>query len=87
MAFVSLSPLKGLKLVFADKSDTLGVLKAVVRKDGEAYREGIRSGDYLESINGVPITEYCTYLNLVNDTKMKRSVFRTPEGERKEIVW
>ena len=78
---------KGLKLVFADKSDTLGVLKAVVRKDGEAYREGIRTGDYLESINGVPITEYCTYLNLVNDTKMKRSVFRTPEGERKEIVW
>ena len=78
---------KGLKFVFADKSDTLGVLKAVVRKDGEAYREGIRTGDYLESINGVPITEYCTYLNLVNDTKMKRSVFRTPEGERKEIVW
>ena len=78
---------KGLKLVFADKSDTLGVLKAVVRKDGEAYRKGIRSGDYLVSVNGVPITEYCTYLNLVNDTKMKRSVFRTPEGERKEIVW
>ena len=78
---------KGLKFVFADKSDTLSVLKAVVRKDGEAYREGIRTGDYLESINGVPITEYCTYLNLVNDTKMKRSVFRTPEGERKEIVW
>ena len=78
---------KGLKLLLADKSDTLGVLKAMVRKDGEAYRKGIRSGDYLVSVNGVPITEYCIYLNLVTEAKEQHCVFRTPEGTIKEVDW
>lgn len=78
---------RGLKLVLTDKSDTLGVLKAVVRKDGEAYRKGIRSGDYLVSVNGVPITEYCIYLNLVTEAKEQHCVFRTPEGTIKEVEW
>lgn len=78
---------KGLKLLLTDKSDTLGVLKAVVRKDGEAYRNGIRSGDYLVSINGVLITDYCTYLDLMTEAKEQHCVFRTPEGTRKEVEW
>ncbi|MBP5497627.1 MAG: hypothetical protein J6X98_10735 [Bacteroidales bacterium] len=77
----------GLRFILADKSDTLGVLKAVVRKDGEAYRKGIRSGDYLVSVNGVPITEYCIYLNLVTEAKEQHCVFRTPEGTIKEVDW
>lgn len=78
---------KGLKLILADKSDTLGVLKAVVRKDGEAYRKGIRSGDYLESVNGISITDYCTYLHLIKEDGVQHCVFRSPEGTRKEVEW
>lgn len=77
----------GLKFILAEKGDTLGAMKAVVRKDGDAYQKGIRSGDYLESVNGVEITEYCTYLNLPTDTTLRRFVFRTPEGTRKEVEW
>ena len=77
----------GLTHTMADKGDTLGVLKAVVRKDGEAYQKGIRSGDYLISVNGIPITDYCTYLNLKIDTDERHYVYRTPQGEIKEIVW
>ena len=77
----------GVKLLLADRSDTLGVLKVVVRKDGVAYQKGIRSGDYLIKVNGVEITEYCTYLNLITDTKVRRLVFRSPEGTRKEVEW
>ena len=77
----------GLTHVLADKGDTLGVLKAVVRKDGEAYQKGIRSGDYLISVNGIPITDYCTYLNLKTDTDERHYVYRTAQGEIKEIAW
>lgn len=78
---------RGVKHVLADKSDTLGVMKAIVRKDGEAYRKGIRTGDYLISVNGVPITDYCTYLNIVNAEGVRHHVYRTPEGETIEVVW
>ena len=78
---------RGLKFVPTDTSDTLGVLKAIVRKDGEAYRKGIRTGYYLVSVNGVPITDYCTYLNLVEAEKVQRHAYRTPEGEIIEVVW
>ena len=77
----------GLTHTMADKGDTLGVLKAVVRKDGEAYQKGIRSGDYLVSVNGIPITDYCTYLNLKFDTDERHYVYRTAQGEIKEIDW
>ena len=77
----------GLTHVLADKGDALGVMKAVVRKDGEAYQKGIRSGDYLISVNGIPITDYCTYLNLKIDTDERHYVYRTAQGEIKEIAW
>ena len=78
---------KDLRFIFADKNDTLGVMKAVVFKDGEAYNKGIRTGDYLVSINGILITDYCTYRNLFTDSNVKHFVFRTPEGTRKEVEW
>ena len=77
----------GLTHVLADKGDALGVMKAVVRKDGEAYQKGIRSGDYLISVNGIPITDYCTYLNFKTDTDERHYVYRTAQGEIKEIAW
>ena len=77
----------GLTHTMADKGDTLGVLKAVVRKDGEAYQKGIRSGDYLISVNGIPITDYCSYINLKIDPDNVHYVYRTPKGEIKEVDW
>ncbi len=78
---------KGLRHDLADKGDTLGVMKAIVRRDGEAYKKGIRSGDYLVSVNGIPITDYCTYFNLKFDTDERHYVYRTPQGEIKEVDW
>jgi len=78
---------KGLRFVLADKNDTLGVMKAVVRKDGEAYKKGIRTGDYLVSVNGILVTDYCSCRNLFTDSNAKRLVFRTPEGTKKEVEW
>ena len=78
---------KGVTHTFAVPNDTLGAVKAVIRKGSEAYQKGIRTGDYLVSVNGVPITDYCTYLNLVESGEMKRCVYRTPEGEIKEVEW
>lgn len=78
---------KGVSHGLAGKNDTLGVMKAVVRKGSQAYQKGIRTGDYLISVNGVPITDYCTFLNLVEGGEIKRCVYRTPEGETKEVKW
>ena len=76
---------RGIKFILADKNDTLGVLKAVVRKNGDAYQKGIRTGDYLISVNGVEITDYCTYFHLREREEFKHCVFRSPEGEIKEM--
>ena len=78
---------RGVSHTFAGKSDTLGAVKAVVRKGSEAYQKGIRTGDYLISFNGVPITDYCTYFNLDTDVEVKHCVYRSPEGEIKEVEW
>ena len=87
-----------MKFLLADKNDTLGVIKAVVRKDGDAYRKGVRTGDYLIRVNEVEINDYCTYFNLKNnvganndlplqDDSPLRYIFRSPEGEIKEMDW
>ena len=78
---------RGLDLVAAEEGDPLGAMKAVVRKGTEAYAKGIRTGDYLVSINGTPITCQCDYMLLTRQESAKRYVFRTPEGKIKEIEW
>lgn len=71
----------------AEVGDTLGALKAVVRKGSKAYQKGVRTGDYLISINGVPMTNMCSYMLLRQKEKTVSIVLRTPEGETKEIVF
>ena len=78
---------KGLKFIIADKNDALGVMKAVVRKGGEAYQKGICTGDYLVSVNGIEITDPCTYFNVKVEGDMLRCVFRSPDGKIKEVEW
>ncbi len=77
----------GLDFVPAVEDDPLGAMKALVRKGTKAYEKGIRTGDYLVSINGTPITCQCDYMLLTRQESVKRYVFRTPEGEIKEIAW
>ena len=77
----------GLDFVPAGEDDPLGAMKALVRKGTKAYEKGIRTGDYLVSINGTPITCQCDYMLLTRQESAKRYVFRTPEGKIKEIEW
>lgn len=78
---------RGIKFIVTDKNDTLGAIKVAVRKNGDAYRKGVRTDDYLISVNGVEITDYCTYFKLKESEKLKYCVFRSPEGEIKEMYW
>ena len=78
---------RGLNLVPAEEGDTLGAVKAIVRKGTKAYEKGLRTGDYLISVDGTPIPDMCTYMLLVRQGATKRFVFRSPEGEIKEVEW
>lgn len=78
---------RGLNLVPAEEGDTLGAVKAIVRKGTKAYEKGLRTGDYLISVDDTPIPDMCTYMLLVRNGTTKRFVFRSPEGEIKEVKW
>ena len=78
---------KGIFFISADEGDTLGVVKAVVHKNSKAYRKGIRTGDYLVTANGIPITDLCTYVTLSDKERVTSIVLRTPEGIEKKIDW
>ena len=77
----------GVFFITASEGDSLGAVQAVVRKGSKAYQKGIRMGDYLVSANGIPISDICTYVSLSYKEKVKRMVFRTPEGIEKKIDW
>ena len=77
---------RGISFIPAN-DDALGALQAVVRKDSKAYHKGIRTGDYLISANGIPITDICSYVIFISKEKVTQMVLRTPEGETKEIEW
>lgn len=78
---------KGFKLFPAEEGDTLGAVKAIVRKGTKAYEKGLRTGDYLISVDDTPIPDLCTYMLLVRNGTTKRFVFRSTEGEIKEVEW
>ena len=78
----------GLSFILADEDDPHGVMKALVRKDSKGYQKGIRTGDYLISIDGIPITDYCTYFFLRQQKEEQHYLlFRSPEGEEKTVEW
>ena len=77
----------GVNFIAASENDSLGAIQAVVRNGSKAYRKGIRTGDYLVTANGTPIDDLCTYVMLLDKEKVTSMVFRTPEGETKEIEW
>jgi hypothetical protein len=69
----------------SESSDTLGVLKAVVRKGSTAYLKGIRTGDYLREVNGIPINDLCTYMRMERKDKEALLKFYSPDGIEKSV--
>ena len=73
----------------SEPGDTLGVLKAVVRKCSAAYEKGIRTGDYLIEAEGIPIDNLCTFTAIRSRKKPGEEihlVFRSPDGTEKQVV-
>ena len=67
----------------SEPGDTLGALRAVVRKGSPAYEQGIRTGDYLLEVDGTPIPDICTYRQLGKKDEEVAMKFRTPDGNVK----
>ncbi len=61
----------GLNFVPADEGETLGIIKAVVREDSEAYKQGVRTGDFVVEVDGVRITDICTFTTIAMKVKEK----------------
>ena len=72
-----------LSFVPSEPGDTLGALRAVVRKGSPAYEQGIRTGDYLLEVDGTPIPDICTYRQLGKKDKEVPMKFRSPDGKVK----
>ena len=72
-------------LIPSEVGDTLGVLKAVIRKESTAYQKGIRTGDYLVEVNGIPIKDICTYMLMERKDEESLFKFRSPDGIEKVV--
>ena len=72
-------------LIPSEVGDTLGVLKAVIRKGSTAYQKGIRTGDYLIEVNGIPIKDICTYMLMERKDEESLFKFRSPDGIEKVV--
>ena len=69
----------------SEPGDTLGVLKAVIRKGSAAYKKGVRTGDYLIAVNGIPIKDLCTYILMERKDEEVLLKFLTPNGMEKTV--
>ena len=75
----------GVSFVPSEAGDTLGVLKAVIRKGSIAYQKGIRTGDYLIEVNGIPIKDICTYMLMERKDEETLFKFCSPDGIEKVV--
>ncbi len=75
-----------ISLIPSEPGDTLGVLKAVVRKGSTAYQKGIRTGDYLREVNGIPINNLCTYMLMERKDEEALFKFHSPNGIEKIVL-
>ena len=69
----------------SEPGDTLGVLKAVIRKGSAAYKKGVRTGDYLIAVNGIPIKDLCTYILMERKDEEALFKFRSSNGMEKTV--
>ena len=75
-----------ISLIPSEPGDTLGVLKAVIRKGATAYLKGIRTGDYLREVNGIPINDLCTYMLMERKDEEALFKFHSPNGIEKIVL-
>ena len=93
-------PHDGGDTLIADNRDTRGFsvrpsadkeapypLQVTVREGKEAWRKGVRTGDYILEYNGVPIRDICTYILLKKQDKDSAYKFVSPDGTVKEVVF
>ena len=62
-------------------------LQVTVMEGKEAWRKGVRTGDYILEYNGVPIRDICTYILLKKQDKDSAYKFVSPDGTVKEVVF
>ena len=74
-----------ISLIPSEAGDTLGVLKAVIRKGSTAYQKGIRTGDFLREVNGIPINDLCTYMLMERKDEEALFKFHSPDGIEKTV--
>ena len=74
-----------ISLIPSEAGDTLGVLKAVVRKGSTAYQKGIRTGDYLREADGIPINDLCTFMLMERKDEEALFKFHSPDGIEKTV--
>ena len=75
-----------LRFIPSEPGDTLGALKAIVRKGSIAYEKGIRTGDYLIEADGTPIPDVCTYILMEKKDEEVLLKFRSPDGTTKQAT-
>ena len=75
-----------ISLIPSEPGDTLGVLKAVIRKGATAYLKGIRTGYYLREVNGIPINDLCTYMLMERKDEEALFKFHSPNGIEKIVL-
>lgn len=78
--------IRSLSFVPAEEGDSLGVLKAIVRKGSTAYQKGIRTGDYLIEVNGIPIKDVCTYMQMEGRFEETSMTLRSLDGKEKQVT-
>ena len=74
-----------ISLIPSESGDTLGVLRAVVRKGSTAYQKGIRTGDYLREVNGIHINDLCTFMLMERKDEEVLFKFHSPDGIEKTV--
>jgi len=61
-------------------------MTAIVREGSTAYQKGVRTGDYLLEVDGIPITDFCTFLRMEFDSKETPMKFRSTNGTEKQVT-
>ncbi|MCR5697538.1 MAG: hypothetical protein K6G73_11265 [Marinilabiliaceae bacterium] len=71
----------------SDTADSIGAIRVVVRRCSDAYSKGVRTGDYLISIDHEPITDICILTRVLAVLQNEYAIFQfsSPEGVQKEV--
>jgi C-terminal processing protease CtpA/Prc len=59
--------------------------KPLSARGSAAYKKGVRAGDYLIAVNGIPIKDICTYILMERKDEEALFKFRTPNGVEKAV--